>query len=389
LRRQLSRLHRLLIPGWVAGTLASGTAAAQPPHHPVNFSFFFPISTNRNPEISTNFRLNLLYGQVGAVRGVDLGGVVARCDHDFRGAEIAGGVSVIGGELRGAAYTGGLSYVRSDVRGAQAAGLVNFDRGRLWGFQYASLFNYIEKGFVGVQFTGMYNLNNGDGRYLQIASVVNANAGAFVGAQLTAGINFTNASLRGAQIGLFSFADSLQGVQVGLANISRQAHGAQIGVLNVAHRLDGVPFGAVNLVDEGGEANWIALGSNLAAFSAGARTAFRGYYSMLTAGIGDVQEERWDSVFLGWHYGYAFDLGRTWALDTDLGFEHIIPQTNGDPRENDRLHFALQARALAEARLSKSIRLFAGTGLSAILSEYSSKAHTDWDPLFVAGISVD
>jgi hypothetical protein len=388
-------LPRRLLRFGAAGLLAgcawglAGVPAGAEPHHPVNFSFFYPISTNQDPAISTNFRLSLLYGRVGAVRGVDLGGVVARTDQDFHGLELAGAVSYVGGEMRGAAYTGGLSYARGDVRGVQAAGFINFDRGGLWGFQYASLFNYVEKGFAGFQLSGMYNLNNGDGRYLQVGSFMNVNAGNFTGAQLTGGFNVANGLLRGVQIGFSSFADSLQGVQVGFANFSRHAHGTQIGFLNSARRLDGLPIGAVNLVREGGEAGWIALGSSLAAFSVGARTGYRGFYSMLTAGFGDVKEEQSDTVFLGWHYGYTWDLGSRWDLSGDLGYEHILPQPNDDPEVNDRLHYVVQARALAGLRVSKSIRLFGGPGMSMIFSEYTTKASTDVDPLVVVGLSYE
>ena len=109
-----------------------------------------------------------------------------------------------------------------------------------------------------------------------------------------------------------------------------------------------------------------------ATISAGARTAYRGFYSMLTVGVGDVQEDQLDTVFLGWHYGHAFTLSRTWNLDADLGYEHILPQPSDEPEVNDRLHFAVQARVLAEVRLSPLIRLFGGTGLNATFSEYSS-----------------
>lgn len=386
--RRLLRFGAAGILAWSAGGVATVPVDAEP-HHPVNFSFFYPISTNQDPTISTNFRLSLLYGRAGSVRGVDLGGVVPRTDQDFHGLELAGAVSYIGGELRGAAYTVGLNYVHGDVRGAQAAGFINFDRGGLWGFQYGSLFNYVEKGFAGFQLSGMYNLNNGDGRYLQIGSFVNMNAGDFIGAQITGGFNVANQLLRGVQIGSGSFADSLQGVQIGLANLTRYAHGAQIGFLNSARRLEGIPFGAVNLVKDGGEAGWVALGSNLAAFSVGARTGYRGFYSMLTAGFGDLKEEQWDTVFLGWHYGYTGDLGRRWDLSGDLGYEHILPQPSDDPGVNDRLHYVVQARALAGLRVSNSIRLFGGPGMSVIISEYSTKASTDYEPLFVAGLSYE
>jgi hypothetical protein len=105
-------------------------------------------------------------------------------------------------------------------------------------------------------------------------------------------------------------------------------------------------------------------------------------------GYGDLQGDIENTAFLTWNYGYAFPLGRNWAIDVDLGFAHIMPEKGDDPQKNDALHFALQARALVELRLSRKVALFAGGGVSSVYSEYSSSATQKTEPLVVAGISL-
>ena len=51
-----------------------GFVFAEASHHPVNFSLLHPVSTNRDTDISTNFRLNLEYGAGGNVSKVHVSG---------------------------------------------------------------------------------------------------------------------------------------------------------------------------------------------------------------------------------------------------------------------------------------------------------------------------
>jgi hypothetical protein len=361
--------------------------AADYPHHPVNLSLFRPLSTNRNPDISTNFRLNLIYGRVGSVKGVDLSGVVGPVAGDVVGFQASGVYSHVGGKFTGAAVTGIASYVRSDLVGVQFAGLVNFVQGDLLGFQFADLFNYVEGDVLGFQATPLFNLVDGDVKYVQFATIVNAIAGDFTGAQISTGLNYVNETVTGAQAGLFGFAKEVRGVQISAGNVAGRTSGVQIGVVNYAKRSEGLAIGMVNVAGNG-EADWVTFASNLAAVNTGIRTSRRGFYSMLTVGVADLKAKRNDTGFLSWHYGHAFPVGGGWSLDADVGFVHIIPSSSADPAVNTKSHFAVQARLLAEFRVSEKARLFAGGGVSGVFSEYSSSAESETDPLVVAGLSL-
>lgn len=368
-------------------SLAS-VASAESGHQPFNLSFLYPISTNRDPGISTNFRLNVLYARAGEVRGVDLGGLVARTDGDFRGLELAVLHSWIGGEFQGLAATGGVSVIGAEARGLQFAGLVNFDRGGFRGAQAAGLFNAVDGQVLGAQFSSFFNLSGGDARWLQLSSVANICGGSLTGIQLGT-FNFTTGGLAGAQAGLCNFASHVHGVQASLLNLAGDVRGTQIGIVNISQRLDGAPVGMVNLSQTDGETTWFALGSNLAALSLGARTAVRGVYSMVSVGGSDLYDDRSNTLFLDWHYGYAAELNPRLRVGGDLGFVHIIPHPSDDPQVNDRLHFAVQPRVLVEKRVGERLRILAGGGASVIWNEYSATATPETEPLVVLGISLE
>ena len=357
------------------------------PHSPVNLSFFHPISTSSNPEISTNFRLSLIYGDIGAIRGADINGLVGRVRRDMIGCQATGGYSHIGGRLWGVTVSGIATYVESEATGFQYSGFVNFNRAGFTGYQFASLFNYVEGDLVGAQTTGLFNLNDADVRYFQFSSIANAIAGEMTGAQIAGGMNYVNQLMYGGQLALFNFAKELEGVQIGLGNIAGRATGAQVGFVNIAQHLDGIPVGVINYTDEG-EANWVTFGSSLAAVSTGIRTVHRGFYSILAGGVGDLKEGRNDTAFLSWHYGYAVPVSPAWNLGVDAGLVHIVPTPSDDPEVNTDLHGAVQWRLLAEYRISDKTRVFGGGGVSVVFSEYSSDASYETDPLIVLGVSL-
>ena len=357
------------------------------PNHPVNLSFFYPISTNQNPEVSTYFRLNLIFGDIGAVRGVDLTGIGGRIRRDMVGFQVSGIYSQIEGELRGVSITGAANYVESNAAGIQYAGLVNFVRGDFTGFQMASLFNYVEGETRGVQATAVFNLNDCDVKYFQYSSIANAVAGDMTGIQASVGLNYVNESMVGGQLALCNFAKYMKGIQFGLGNVAGVAKGVQIGFINVTKQLDGIPIGMFNFVEDG-DVDWITYGSNLAAVSTGVRSVYRRFYSFLAIGMGDVQDSRNDTAFLSWHYGYAVPIGARWKIGVDLGYVHIMPTPSTDPDVNSKTHFAVQGRAIAEIAFSEKFKIFGGGGVSQRYSEFSPNNTSTTDPLVMLGISL-
>lgn len=375
-----------LLTGLLLLILAASAAGGDSAHHPANVTLFYPAGTNQDPDISTSFRLSLIYGRVGEIRGVDLNAGVSIIQRDLRGLQATLLYSQVGGYFGGVALTGLVNYFQGENRGLQVAGLTNFDRGHFRGVQYAGLFNFTGNSFHGAQISNVFNANQGEGGFLQLAGVANMNDGDFRGIQL-AGINFTGGRFTGVQLAAVNMALEAKGIQGGLINLGGQVEGIQIAALNIHRQNDGIPVGFINIAEDNGGEDWVTFGSNLAAINTGLRTTVNRYYSMITAGYGDLQGDIDETGFLTWNFGYAAPLNRKWTLNFDLGYVHIMPQKSDDPNENDRMHWALQGRVLAEVRLSPKLAIFGGGGISSIWSEFSSDAEQETEPLGVLGIS--
>lgn len=367
--------------------LLPATAPAAAAHHPINLALLYPVSTNQDPDISTNLRLSLFYGRVGTVRGVDLNGVVALAGGDVRGLQINGVYSQVGGDMKGFQWTGAVNYVRGNVSGLQVAYLGDVVHGGMSGVQFGGLFNLVEGKVYGLQAAGLLNIVDGDASFIQWSGVANTVGGAFEGLQASGGYNYAGEKLSGVQLALVNFAMDMHGAQGGLANFARDAHGVQVGAINWARNQHGVPVGLVNMAT-GGEVAWVTYASNLSPINTGVRTEVRGWYSMLTLGGGDSKGDVDNTLVLTWNYGRAFSLASKTRFGLDLGFAHYMPETVDDATENDRLHFAIQARGLLEQRLGPKVMAFAGGGIARIFSEYSDNAVGETEPLFFGGVSL-
>jgi len=369
--------------------LFAGTARAQSiPHRPVTLSFVYPLSTNRTPDVDSSFRLSLLYGRQHAVRGLDLNLGASLLSGDMNGVQLTGLYSQIGGDLEGLALGLGPTYVRGDVEGVEMSLFPNVVTGGFRGLQYSWMINLVQGETAGAQLSAIFNQAGAGGRFLQFAVVANAAGADYRGLQLTGGFNYANSTLNGVQLGLANAAVEMHGLQVGALNFTDVQHGLQVGALNMNGENRGVPVGLYNHSKTGGKVDWITYGSNLALVNTGVRTVVRRFHSMLSVGWNDVDADYANTAFLSWQYGYTVPLSPAWSVGADLGYVHIMPEATDDPNVNDKLHFAVQLRALAEFRPSPKFSVFAGGGLSDIFNEYSSKATGEVEPLIVAGISV-
>ena len=368
---------------------ATPARAQDVPVHPANLSLFYPIGTNQDPTILTYFRLNLMYGRVGYIKGVDIGTIVNRTDQDMKGIQLTGVYSQTGHDFRGGMLTGGINYVGGSGRGIQVAGLVNFNRSWFRGVQYATFFNFVQEEVIGVQLASLFNLSNGDARYVQFASFANMTGGNFKGLQIAGGVNYVNERLYGFQVAATNFAVEFEGAQIGALNFAGEGHGAMIGIINYSREFDGVPVGAINWDKTNGNADWSIYGTNFALINTGLRTTVHRWVATAAVGVNDIDQERDDTLFLSWHYGYMFPLGdaERWWITPELGYVHVMPQSN-EPGELNNLHFMLQALVTGELRVSGVARVFVGAGVSMRFSEYSSQAITQTDPLFLAGVAL-
>ena len=215
--------------------------------------------------------------------------------------------------------------------------------------------------------------------------MANVNAGPFAGFQLAAFLNAANSQIGGGQLAIVNFAERMNGVQVGVFNMSSEFHGLKVGLVNTSQQFSGTAVGLINM-DRTSRKEWMFYGANLSLLNIGFRTVLNRWSSIVSVGYGDVQGDVAETLFLGWNFGRNIPLSRRWDLTIDLGFQHIIPRKSDSKADNDRLHYSLQARALAEYHLNDHLGLVGSVGSRTVYSSYTSGATNETDVHFTAGI---
>jgi hypothetical protein len=109
------------------------------PFSPVSAALFFPLATNFDePEVRTRLNLNVLYGRVGVLEGMQLGGA-NQVDGEASGAQLGFLFNVAGGSVHGLQVASAANLARADVHGFQLAVLTNRAHGNLEGFQVSTV----------------------------------------------------------------------------------------------------------------------------------------------------------------------------------------------------------------------------------------------------------
>ena len=371
----------------LAALLLPATCLAAEGKSPIVLAFLYPMATNRSPEVATSVHLSLLYGRVGSVDALGLHGVVTLTGGNARGLQLTGVYAQTYGKASGVHLTGVVSYVKQDVSGIHLSGIGNVASGRLKGLEAAALLNVAGEGMSGAQLSAVFNLADSGARGFQLAGIANVVGRAFDGWQVATGLNYVTDQMVGLQFGGANAAADLRGTQIGLVNFATTTHGFQMGALNFTEEQHGVPFGMANIAGNG-DVDWITYGSNLGGVNTGIGTSVRRFYTMLTAGLPDLQGDVSSTLILTWNYGYALPAGRGTSIGIDLGYAHYIPAKESDPTENDRLHFSLQARAMVERTFSRKMKGFAGGGVARIWDEYRLDAPFETEPMFFAGMAL-
>ncbi|MFO7649966.1 MAG: hypothetical protein R6X13_01300 [bacterium] len=208
-----------------SGVKVSGKWETQPAliYRPVSVSLIPPVSTNwlSAGRVRSNFSLNILGGRLGALEGVELGGLFNSVRYGVTGFQSAFGANACGGSLRGVQAAFGASVAGGSVHGAQVAFGATIAGGDLTGLQAA----------FGACVAG----------------------GDVTGAQVASGVNVCGGSLRGVQLGPANICEGEAIAQLGFVNAAGRNRFAQLGFVNIADRSDGVQLGFVNIA---GQSDW-------------------------------------------------------------------------------------------------------------------------------------
>jgi hypothetical protein len=296
--------------GEVARPTGQAAPAKAPPtkHLAAHFSLFHPIATNRDaPEATVNVSLNVIYGRVGGLDGVQLGPI-----------------NVVAGDAKGAQFALGWNWSRGTTSGFQGA---------LMGFNYAG----------------------GKADAWQFAPVFNYAGGALSGVQASLGANVAGGEVRGAQLAGVNVAGDVRGLQAGLVNVGGRVKGVQLGLINVADDVEGAPIGLISVTKTGG-VHPVVWASSTTFGNAGVKFATRYTYTMASAAY--HRDDGREFVGGGATLGAQIPFDRT-RFSFDLQYLFLYdpgPCSSAGPVPCGGDDFVRQ-RHLGKARLSAGYRL--------------------------------
>lgn len=310
----------------------------------VSFLPFLGTNLMMSGVVENNVSLNIIAGYNGAVKGLELGGMVNINRHYTHGVQAAGFMNVVGeetnglqlagfmntnlGTMRGAQITGFNNHVMDSLKGFQLSGVNNTVVGDMHGMQLAGVSNIATQFVDGVQFAGVLNVAFKDVNHLQLAGV--GNFGRKIdGVQIGGVFNTAYDQVKGWQIagvGNISSKD-VRGVQMGLVfNYARKNNGLQLSLVNVADSVSGLSIGLINLVRKG--YNKLEVSANeMLLYNARVKFGAQNFYTILGFGAqGFGKGEVW---------GYNYGFGGAIPLSKNEKSEIDIDLTAADLQDDD------------------------------------------------------
>lgn len=384
-----------------------------------NFSIYFPVSINQSKHDSTNINLSLLYGHVGQVHGFDLAAGVSAVEDNLRGIQVAGLAGVCGSSLTGGQIAGLFAVAGDELSGAQVSGLFNVCGEEGEGLQASSFMNVTGNSFRGIQAAGFMNVAGEEAKGLQAAGFMNVTGDTYQGIQASGGFNVVGESCRGIQaagllnvtgesfrglqaagifnvagehlnglqVGSMNVAGNSAGVQIGLANAAGDLEGVQIGLVNYSQNTNGVPVGLVNISKYDGRMRWISWASNLTGVNSGVKFSIKRIYSIVSLGSINFTDDMNKCLAYSGFYGLSIPLNKI-SLNTDIGYTYIDNATLFRSQMGAPDQQVVMLRASLNKRLSNTLSLFAGGGLSHIHERGAPAGSNEFQPLFFAGLEL-
>lgn len=325
------------------GVKVSGKWETQPAliHRPVSVSLIPPLSTNwlSARRVESNFSVNILGGRLGALAGVELGGVFNSVRYGVTGFQAAFGANACGGSLRGVQAAFGASVAGGSVRGAQAAFGAAIAGGDLAGVQAA----------FGACVAG------GDVTGAQVASGVNVCGGGLRGLQLGPANICAGQAI--AQLGFVNAAGRNRFAQLGFVNIAGRSDGVQLGLVNIAGQSDW-SFGFVSIADEG-RFDFCVEASEAPLAAIALKAGTRRVYNVFTVGCTPADSAR---LFAGIGIGVHFPFNRLF-VDVDVTAQSVFFGP-GWFAENAGFGLLTRIRPTAGYRITDWLAVTAGPNLA-------------------------
>ncbi|AKU96063.1 hypothetical protein AKJ09_02727 [Labilithrix luteola] len=339
-------------------------AARDDGRQPISISFFYPVATNwGRPDVRTSLNLELLYGRIGRLDGMQAGAGVGYASGAVNGVQLNALGQGAQGDVRGLQLSVGGNVALGDLRGWQTTVGINVVGGNMRGLQLSTGVNVALKEVRGLQLTTGVNFARGPTRALQVATGVNMSTGPTQGAQLSSGVNA---------------AEEITGLQLGILNIARHVKGAQIGIVNIAEEVDGAAIGLLSITRT--SIHPVVWVGNLNYVNMGVKFTFKYMYTTIALTLGSLESSE---VATGGTAALGAHLPLPGRFDVDLEGAYSNVSTKfayAGTVDNDSAHVRLLPGYVFAPRL----RVFAGGGvrIPARFSVGSSSVR----PEFVAGV---
>ncbi len=306
------------------------------------------------------FHVTLLSGQVGAVSGLQIGGITNHVLHDFTGFDGSEVYSQVDGNFSGMQVSGILTVTKGNFVGMQTTGIYGYVGGDYFGIQNAGIVNKVNGQFSGLQAAGLINESkNING--VQISGITNGSRK--VRGLQVAGIMNESADVVGAQVaGIMNDADDVKGAQIGaFYNKAGIVKGAQIGVVNKSLKLDGIAIGLVN-ISTAGHVYMVGWAGSDMEYNGGFKFAPNDWWiTELTLGYNPSIDSLEYEYSLGSYVGIHMDaFGPLW-FELDVGQHNEITGHLLDFEDYDeKYRMRLELRAKLGMDFGKRVGLFAG-----------------------------
>ncbi|GAB3919681.1 hypothetical protein GCM10028804_12210 [Larkinella terrae] len=353
----------------------------------IQFSLFPFVGTNHtlSGRVINQYSLNLVGGYSLGVRALEVGGFLNMVRGDVAGVQVAGFANVVGENVGGIQVAGFFNGVRHDATGVQAAGFGNTVLGTVRGIQAAGFYNMtMGKMPESIQAAGFGNIVADEMSGFQLAGFTNVAARSMSGFQLAGYANVSAGTMSGFQLAGFSnFAlKELHGWQLsGFLNYAKNVvSGHQISIINIAGSSETTPFGLFSYVHHNGYRRLEISTDEVMTASLTFKTGVQRFYNIFTGGsnLGLAGKPLWS---LGYGFGTAVDLKRSWMLNFDAT-GHVL---SGEDRYVwEDWNSLVRLNMGIEKKLGRHFALAVGPSLNWYLTDYTrSKPVTRFDvPLF-------
>ena len=308
----------------ITGMLAQETNPTEEnnlPLMPVQISFVYPMTSMGKQTIDYRYTVsfNMLTGKVGAVKGVEFGGIYNYVEHDLKGVQFGGignktqkvngvqfgGITNTATTVQGVQF-GGIINVSGGVHGIQFGGIANFSDS-IRGIQFGGIANHSKK-VDGVQFGGIANITE-NAKGVQIGGIVNLSENSD-GIQI-AGIANVSREISGVSVGgIFNRTGTLRGVQIG-------------GIVNIVDTVEsGISISLINIVRKGAYKEWSLNFADYMNVGLSFKTGLQKCYMIFTAGANLLEDNLW---ITGFGIGNRTPIGSRFDIQPEIVGYHYYP----------------------------------------------------------------